>query len=494
MKYFIHLIILISLIFIIVVLNHFYKNDILVGFSYTEDIYTKKFIKTYRASLEQKDDIEYNKEIEEAIKLFLKSYTNLIKKYLYTYSEEDKKTLLKKLETSLEQVISKKNKKAEKIIPIQVIREVLTEVLSVDPHTIWLYSPYYEYLTTSKTIGYHAKFTEDKKNNCMVVISSDEKLTNLQKGDLILAINGIKVEASKDKFAEEVFKQKLNTLTTFTVKRGNVTKDYKVRFESYNQEILHSKVIDNKYLYIKLYQFATDVDSLFFKALKENRVNSLKGIILDLRDNPGGGLIETLIIANFFLSNKALASTENYREQEPKIEKYVSFTETYVNNNIPIVVLINENSASGSEMLSGALALNNRAIIMGDATYGKWTAQEWIVMSKDKVINAITGSIFFIPVNDKQITFQGRGLGPDIKIIANKPSKKIEREEDQKNYLKAKDENYIQREPKLKINENQCPLVINNLTATEKEDRVLGCAQLLLQNGTNIETFAKIFK
>jgi hypothetical protein len=160
-------------------------------------------------------------------------------------------------------------------------------------------------------------------------------------------------------------------------------------------------------------------------------------------------------------------------------QSFVSFNQTQIRDDLPIVILTNSNSASASELLAGALAINKRGTLIGDNTFGKWSVQSSFTL-KDKSIFNITTQLFYAP---KDATFQGDGIAPDIKIIDSNNQKAF-REKDYKNYLKVSD--LYKRSPKLKTKDTNCPLVND---ADEKKDYVLGCAILYLKSNSDLAIF-----
>ena len=147
---------------------------------------------------------------------------------------------------------------------------------------------------------------------------------------------------------------------------------------------------------------------------------------------------------------------------------------------------MNSMSASAAELLSGSLALNNRAILMGDYSFGKWSVQISLPLKDDSLLN-ITNQLFYAPKNS---TFQGVGLAPDV-LISSKDNSNFH-EKDYPNYLKNDDVNNVNRQPKIKIADNMCPQVENPLEQKEN-DYILGCALLYLKYNS-MKGFEKAIK
>ena len=180
---------------------------------------------------------------------------------------------------------------------------------------------------------------------------------------------------------------------------------------------------------ININSFNQDTASLFRSDINSLQVNKLKGMIIDVRNNPGGLLTAVVIIADSILSGETIVSIKG--RDKSNNQSFLSFNQTQIRDDLPIVILTNSNSASASELLAGALAINQRGTVIGDNTFGKWSVQSSFTL-KDKSIFNITTQLFYSP---KDATFQGDGIAPDIKIIDSNNQKAF-REKDYKNYLK----------------------------------------------------------
>lgn len=165
--------------------------------------------------------------------------------------------------------------------------------------------------------------------------------------------------------------------------------------------------------YIKLHNFYDKASSLFYQtAVKMALLGGSDGIILDLRNNPGGYLEVAVQISSWFVEKGHTVVTEAFRDVN-KNQVFVSrgpglFTKT------PIVVLINKGSASASEILAGALKENNGAIVMGETSFGKGTVQELLDVGKGSLLK-VTVAHWLTP-NGTRI--DQNGISPDIEIIA----------------------------------------------------------------------------
>lgn len=172
------------------------------------------------------------------------------------------------------------------------------------------------------------------------------------------------------------------------------------------------KSLDDGYGYIRLSQFQEKSDEDFtraLKTLKEQNGGTLRGLVLDLRNNPGGLLDQAVRISNHFVEDGLIVYTEG-READSKMK--FSASKGGKEPRYPIVVLINSGSASASEIVAGALQDHNRAVIMGTQSFGKGSVQTIIPLSDDSGLR-LTTARYYTP---KGRSIQAKGIVPDIVV------------------------------------------------------------------------------
>ncbi len=175
--------------------------------------------------------------------------------------------------------------------------------------------------------------------------------------------------------------------------------------------VKEARLIEDKIGYIRLSQFQENTVEEFDDALEDLEVEGMNALVLDLRYNPGGLLSTSIKVADRFLEKgKVIVQT---RGRNDVIEMEVKSTSRNVLPDIPIVVLINEGSASGSEIVAGALRDNNRAVLVGNTTFGKGSVQSVLPLSEDSAIRLTTGRYY----TASHRAIEDEGIEPDIKVI-----------------------------------------------------------------------------
>ncbi len=179
------------------------------------------------------------------------------------------------------------------------------------------------------------------------------------------------------------------------------------------QSVFAKKIEGENLLYLRISSFDTKVTNDLEKAIKENK--DVKGIVLDLRNNPGGLLNQAIGVVDLFVKNGVIVSQKGRdASDEEKFEASKFGTKT----DLPLVVLVNEGSASASEIVSGALQDHKRAILVGEKTFGKGSVQAVLPIDNEKTENIkLTIAKYYLPSGR---TIQAEGVTPDIIARAGK--------------------------------------------------------------------------
>ena len=268
--------------------------------------------------------------------------------------------------------------------PGDLMKKGIDEMLkSLDPFTNYIPESEIEdfrFQTTGQYGGIGAMIT---KTEDYVVISEPYENFPAQKaglmaGDKILEINGVSAKGKTTEEVSKVLKGQPNTSVTILIERPHVAKPFEVSFDREQVSVAsvpYSEYIQEGIAYIRLSSFTKDCSNDLKNAIIElKKEQDLKGLILDLRSNPGGLLNESVDIVNLFVEKgQEIVSTKG---------KIKSWDKSYVANNtpldtkVPLVVLINSSSASASEIVSGSIQDLDRGIVIGQRSYGKGLVQQ----------------------------------------------------------------------------------------------------------------------
>jgi len=177
------------------------------------------------------------------------------------------------------------------------------------------------------------------------------------------------------------------------------------------KDIKWSLILEDGIGYVRIAEFREKTSQDLGKALVALDKKGLKALIVDVRYNPGGLLSSAIDVSSWFVPNGEVIVSTKSRSEPERIYKSVPFKKKYVD--IPIVVLINKGSASGSEILAAALRENDRAILLGETTFGKGSVQTIVPLSDGSAMR-LTTSKYYTP---KGISIHEKGIEPDIEVI-----------------------------------------------------------------------------
>ena len=231
-------------------------------------------------------------------------------------------------------------------------------------------------------------------------------------GDYIVKINGEQVQGKTLMEAVNLMRGPEGTSIEITVRRKGLRKAkiFKITREIIEIKSVISKIVDNKVGYLRLRAFNANSSSQLKKEISKIEKNKkLVGYILDLRNNPGGLLSQAVIISDFFLNDGEIVSTKGRKKRENR--KFFAKKGDKIDGK-PLIVLINNGSASASEIVAGALQDQKRAILLGETTFGKGSVQS-IIPLKNRGAIRLTISKYYLP-SGKSISEVG--VVPDIKV------------------------------------------------------------------------------
>jgi carboxyl-terminal processing protease len=285
----------------------------------------------------------------------------------------------------------------------------------LDPHSAFLDKEDFEEMqvdTSGEFSGIGIEIT--MKNGRLTVVSPIEDTpayeAGLKAGDIIVEINGNSTQDITIMEAVHKIRGPKGTEVELTILHKGAQTPEKVVVKRDTIPLISTKseVLSPGYLYLRLTRFRENTTEELQKALKKNEDN-LKGVILDLRTNPGGLLNQAVSVADTFLEQGKIVYTEG------KVDRsQMSFSAKKQKSDIhvPLVVLINAGSASASEIVAGALKDHNRAILVGEKTFGKGSVQTVIPLSDGSGIK-LTTALYYTPDGR---SIQAEGITPDISI------------------------------------------------------------------------------
>jgi carboxyl-terminal processing protease len=215
---------------------------------------------------------------------------------------------------------------------------------------------------------------------------------------------------------------------TITIMREGLTKprDFTLTRDVIPVRSVRHELLDKQYGYIRISQFQEKTDSEFDKAMKsleEESKGSLKGLVLDLRNNPGGLLDQAVKISDRFIDSGIIVSIDGKKEDQK--QKFPAHAQGTLPR-YPLVVLVNGGSASGSEIVAGALQDHHRGIILGTQTFGKGSVQT-IFSLKDGSGLRLTTARYFTPSGR---SIQAKGIMPDVVVNLVRPEEEKEKEKE----------------------------------------------------------------
>ncbi|WP_339779459.1 S41 family peptidase [uncultured Marinobacter sp.] len=308
----------------------------------------------------------------------------------------------------------------EEVDDSQLLESAIKGMLSdLDPHSTYLAPKDYEKLEESTSGEFGGLGIEVGMENGFIKViapidDTPAELAGVQAGDLIIKLDEKPVKGMSLEEAIQLMRGKPGTILTLTIMRdgGSTPVEIDVERAVIKVTSVKSRMIENGYGYVRLTQFQAETGGQFTKALnklKEDHGGVLDGLVLDLRNNPGGVLQAAVATADALLDEGLIVYTEG-RIQSSRLR--FSAKDGDVMAGTPIVVLINGGSASASEILAGALQDHKRAVIMGTQSFGKGSVQTVIPLDETHAIKMTTAR-YYTP--DRR-SIQATGIKPDIEV------------------------------------------------------------------------------
>ncbi|MBN1979313.1 MAG: S41 family peptidase [Anaerolineae bacterium] len=260
-------------------------------------------------------------------------------------------------------------------------------------------------------IGAYVDMDEDGK---LLIVEpfegSPAEAAGLQAGDRVIAVDGVSIIGMSLYEAISLVRGPAGSEVTLLVEREGVAEPFEVIVtrERFELEIVDVEMLDTGIGYIRLREFGARATEKMEEGLEELLAQNPRGIVFDLRFNPGGWLDQALGVADLFLSDGVIL-TQRWKDGREEIFRARAGD---IGEDIPLVVLVDRGSASASEIVAGALQDHGRAILIGEVTFGKGAVQTVHTLSDGSQL-IVTSAMWFTPKNQP---IHGHGLTPDIEV------------------------------------------------------------------------------
>lgn len=283
-----------------------------------------------------------------------------------------------------------------------------------DPYTRYLTEEEYNDEVNSgkeEYTGIGVHISRNTETGYLTIISvmpnSPAKAAGLLSGDVIIKIDGTEVTGDKNSKVSDLIKGETGTTVKIVVKRGNEIIEKDIKREKINESSVESKMLDGNIAYIKILKFDNGVYDQFNAEYTDLVVNKKAvGLILDLRDNPGGFVEDTIKIADMLVKEGVILETV-YKADNKKV-----YTSDKKQIEVPLAVLINKNSASAAEILSGAIRDLKQGTLIGEKTYGKGIVQSIIKLQGKGGISVTTAKYY----TASGVEIHKKGIEPNITV------------------------------------------------------------------------------
>ena len=342
---------------------------------------------------------------------------NMIISNNYLYSKNSNE-LYEKIDLFSEVLETIKKDYVDEIDQAEVMDSAINGVLqSLDPYSAYMSPKSFKGMRTDTKGEFGGLGIEIAMDSGVVKVIApidDTPASNagIKSGDYIVKINEEQVQGKSLTEAVELMRGPVGSEINLTVRRKNVKKalNFKIKRAIIEVKSVEAKIIGDKKKigYLRLKSFNENSNEQLSKKINSfEKNNKLSGYILDLRNNPGGLLTQAISITDFFLDNGEIVSTKGRKITETR--RFFSKKGDGINGK-PLIIIINNGSASASEIVSGALKDHKRAIILGERTYGKGSVQSIIPLKNGGGIR-LTISKYYLP-SGKSIS--EIGVLPDI--------------------------------------------------------------------------------
>ena len=349
-----------------------------------------------------------------------------------TLSSKSEEDIYKKIDL-VSEVLNKINKQyVDDVNQSEMMDAAINGVLqSLDPYSAYMSPEMFENMATETSgefggLGIEVGMEAGVVKVISPIDNSPAYRVGVKAGDYIVKINEIQVQGKSLSEAVELMRGPVGSDIEITVRRRGERKalTFTITREIIEVASVKTEIKDKNVGYIRLTSFNENSSDQIKKKLGEFKKNkNIEKYILDLRNNPGGLLSQAIKISDFFLENGEIVSTKSRKNSENR--KWFAKKGDIINGDT-ILVLINYGSASASEIVAGALKDHKRAILIGEATYGKGSVQSIIPLDNKGAIR-LTVSKYYLPSGD---SISDVGVVPDFEVAEESDSFRINTETD----------------------------------------------------------------
>jgi len=313
-----------------------------------------------------------------------------------------------------------KNDYVEEVEDADMLENAIRGMLSgLDPHSSYLDHEQFKELQVGTSgefggLGIEVGMEDGFVKVIAPIDDTPAQRAGVQAGDLIIRLDDTPVKGLTLNDAVKIMRGKPGTVLKLTVVREGVEKPIKINIKRAIIKVrsVKSRMLEGDFGYVRISQFQSKTAENMVDAidkLKKEAGGTLKGMVLDLRNNPGGVLNGAVAVSDAFLKKGLIVYTEG-RVSDSKLR--FNATPDDILDNAPIVVLVNQGSASASEIVSGALQDHHRAIIVGTQTFGKGSVQTILPLSNGTAVK-LTTARYYTPSGR---SIQAEGIVPDIEL------------------------------------------------------------------------------
>lgn len=290
-------------------------------------------------------------------------------------------------------------------------------VADLDPHSEYLDANEYRDIRISTTGSYTGVGIEVAEiDNAIRVITplagSPAARSGIQSGDELVAVDGMAIDSDHLKDTLGRLRGQAGSKITLSVLRDGIVIDHEMHRQVIRVASVHKEFLGPSYGYVRVSQFSDNTARELSEAideLQETNAGMLDGVVLDLRNNPGGVLDSAVAVSDLFLDSGIIVTADG-RSVESRFTR--SAHRGDILDGATMVVLVNSGSASASEIVAGALQDHNRATIVGSVSFGKGLVQTVMPLSKGRAVK-LTTSRYYTPSGD---SIHGVGVTPDVLV------------------------------------------------------------------------------